>query len=116
MKNEYLQAMGITCWRLRTHSYNLLSADQKIIGTLIAKVNSAREQELLEAIRRALNVTTQIGSSDGSTPLLILGKEITSSASANNSINTHSLAEMLENPKLKSAVWKDIKNFMNSLN
>lgn len=115
MKNVYLQAMGITAWRLRSCSYHLLDPEQKIIGTLIASVYSPQEYELLEAIRRALPVVTHAGQWDGNSSLLILSTDVPSNTPPERIICTHSLADMLENPKLKAVVWKDIKNFMSSL-
>ena len=104
--------MGITAWRLRSYTYNLLDPEQRIIGTLTATVQSPQEHELLEAIRRALPVVTQAGQWYGNEPLLILGTDTTAKTAPEKLNYTHSLAEMLENPKLKAGVWKDIKNFI----
>lgn len=117
MKQTYLQAMGIVSWvsRVSAQAYHILNSEQKIIGVLIAQAHSSGEQELLEAIRRALPLATQPGQRDTSVPCLVLGKNDSVINPLAELICTHSLADMLENAKLKAVVWQDIKNFMNLL-
>ncbi len=111
MKTLYLQAMGITNWRLRdAPRYYLLTGSARRHGVLVATVNAGQaEPDLLAAIIKALGVEAkEIQTPVAAAPSIALGPQPAT-------INTHSLAEMLRNPTLKAPVWQALQKFVKSL-
>lgn len=115
LKNEYLQAMGVTRWKLRKEYgyYQLKDAQGCYRGGLVVQLAASQsqgERDLLVGIIRALGLQTEEVQSLPAQPLFVLGA--IPSGVLNNSVkSTHSLAAMLANPKLKAPVWQDLQNF-----
>ena len=114
MKTKYLQAMGVTSWRLRDQGqmpsltrYYRLSGGSRSAGLLIATFSPKQlqpEQQLLAAIIQALGMQAEEVQPPNTERSIALG---THSAA----VTTHSLADMLKTPSFKAPVWRVLQDF-----
>jgi DNA polymerase III psi subunit len=113
MRNHYLQAMGITRWKLRQSFSYYLVMGKVNRGVLIVNISEDPQQrKLLEAILQALNAPlSPLQNLDGLNGLVSI-------ALGNHpaTICTHSLKEMLQDNRLKAPVWRILQDFMKKIN
>lgn len=109
MKIKYLQAMGVTTWRLHgIPCYRLWDAQDQCCGVLIASLNTPLEQELFAAILQALGVRVE----ESQWVETDAKRTVSLGAHATACHQTYSLAEMLKNPLLKSQVWQALRKYL----
>ena len=120
---HYLDAMGIVCWQLRDTTQQpelgfLLSVQAKPVAVLIAKSESAEEENLLTNIVNALDGALEKLSSDqlvsyAMLPKLTFGSQLAKAALSNKAelLVLPSLREMLIDPSLKREVWQKLRPF-----
>ncbi len=129
---DYLQAMGIQGWRLRTSEalnenifwgYSILNQEGRPRLWLIAEIISSEEQALFSAIVKALSPDSlpavelaTLPKADGNCTLVILGnhlaarlKSLADSNGFQGVIIGGSLEELLKQPSLKAELWKQLK-------
>jgi hypothetical protein len=112
---QYLHTMGIESWRLRAVPQKKQTEILCFVlegngGALIAEVSSPQERELFAAIRAALGVNLVERNWNADSHALLFGAHLANFYHSSSVTMTHSLTEMLENPRLKAKVWQDLKN------
>lgn len=119
MNIHYLQAMGITPWRLRelpggqrNLEYYYLSEESNN-GLLIAEITAIAEVELLSSILKALGINAVKTEKVEAVRLLVMGDHLKFRYLSSTIKVTYSLAQILANPRLKGPVWQDLRDFLN---
>ena len=125
---KYLHLMGIDVWRFHIatdlceyYRYNLLSLQNRQVGTLLADAILQNEAEIqlvekiVKATKKQVNGGLQSGfleSNEFGKCIILLGSQVTNlinQPEQSKIIKSHSPADLLQNPALKVQTWKDLK-------